>query len=104
MKNLTFFFIFCHLILAVLSCDSTNKSPKSNGQNENIDSFESALPHGSALANIEMSDEDKLKLAKAIGKEAILITLDSLKILLSKIAVGGVYITFGASIARNAWK
>jgi len=67
------------MILSTQSCDSTKESPDANGQNETVDSFESALPHGSSLANIEMTDEDKLKLAKAVGKEAVLISIDSLQ-------------------------
>ena len=78
MKNIVYCFGCFYLIFYLQSCNSATDSPEENTQNERIDSFESALPHGSSLPNIEMSDEDKLKLAKAVGKEAILITIDSL--------------------------
>ncbi len=79
MKN-NFISWFCILLnIAVLSCEAPKKDPsEKNNQVEHIDSFESALPHGSSLGDTEMSDEDKLKLAEAVGKKAELIKLETL--------------------------
>ncbi len=64
--------------LFLFSCDSGNDPSKENNEVVRIDSFESALPHGASLAESVLSDEDKLKLAKATGKKAVLISIDSL--------------------------
>ncbi len=79
MKYKMFYLLGLFSYLFILSCDSPDNTPKNNDAIERIDSFESALPHGTSLAQIEMSDEDKLKLAKAVGKKAILISIDSLQ-------------------------
>ena len=70
--------IFC-LFALITSCTSSNDAPENKVMSEPVDSFESALPHGAALPTKELSEVDKLKLAKASGKEAILVSLDSLQ-------------------------
>lgn len=79
MKYKLFYLLCFYSYLSILSCDQGSKTTENSGQIERIDSFESALPHGSSLAEIEMTDEDKLKLAKAVGKKALNITIDSLQ-------------------------
>jgi thiol-disulfide isomerase/thioredoxin len=76
---MTYKLLICFSYLFMMGCDSSDNSQKENVQIERIDSFASAVPHGVSLAERELSDEDKLKLAKAVGKEAVLITIDSLK-------------------------
>ncbi len=73
-------YLFClYIVFFGQSCDSRIHSGSDAEHTEAIDSFESALPHGTALPSTELSDEDRLKLAKAIGKSAKLISLDSLQ-------------------------
>jgi len=79
MKYKLFYLLSLLSIFSAFSCDSNNTASQTNVENEPVDSFESAVPHGAALPGSEMSDEDKLKLAKAIGKKAILISTDSLQ-------------------------
>ena len=66
-------------IFYAFSCDSNSTGSQTIVENDPIDSFESALPHGASLQGSELSDEDKLKLAKAVGKKALLISTDSLQ-------------------------
>ena len=79
MKNNFIFFIGLWSMIFASSCNSENKPIGKNNSKAVIDSFDSALPHGSTLSNAELTDEDKLKLAKALGKKAISISLDSLQ-------------------------
>ncbi len=74
-----YFLIFLCLYFILLGCGSNDNPPQDEDYLQQIDSFESAMPHGTPLPAAELSYEDKLKLAKAVGKKAILITVDSLK-------------------------
>ena len=78
MKNILLCLIYLTTSIYLISCEQRSSNSEDTTQVEHIDSFESALPHGSSLGEIEMTDEDKLKLAKAVGKKAILISIDSL--------------------------
>ena len=57
--------LWCIITLFALlfSCNNTSKTEK-----KEIDPFEAAMPHGKSLPDQELSEADKLKLAKAIGK------------------------------------
>lgn len=79
MKFRIYYLIYLWPCLFSVGCNSSGNPPKDNEQLQHIDSFESAVPHGSSLPAAELSYEDKLKLAKAVGKKATLITVDSLK-------------------------
>ena len=88
MKNKLIYFLSLLSFVIANGCNSPNEAPETIEQVVSIDSFDSALPHGSSLGEIEMSDEDKLKLAKAVGKKAILITVDSLQYIIKNDSSG----------------
>lgn len=69
-----FFFIY---IILIYSCSSGDPSNQKMDE-VYIDSFESALPHGKMLEVGELSDVDKIKLAKANGIEAKILPVDSI--------------------------
>lgn len=79
MKYKLFYLLVCCSFLLTMSCESSGNSSKIDQQTERIDSFDSALPHGASLTERELSDADKLKLGNALGKKAILVSLDSLQ-------------------------
>ena len=90
MKQLT---IHVLLIFLFFSCSSGNKEQSATEDNP-IDSFESALPHGKMLKERELSDEDKIKLAKATGRKAEVLTFDALKALIEEDSSGLVIYNF----------
>lgn len=94
MKYKLFYLLSLLSIFYVISCNSSDNSSQVNDQYEPIDSFESALPHGASLPESEMSDEDKLKLGKAVGKKAILISVDSLLEIIENDSSGWCLYTF----------
>lgn len=67
-------------ILGILFLSACQQGPGSDktANATPIDSFESALPHGKALPDENLSDEEKFKLANASGRQAIEIEVDSL--------------------------
>lgn len=64
-------------ILFVYSC-STEDQQNTKFPDNPIDSFESAIPDGKQLPMQELSDEDRIKLAKASGKQAETLPFDTL--------------------------
>lgn len=69
--------ICCFLLLQ--GCASDKQDTTTSSKMAKIDSFESAMPHGQSLANTELSDEDKVKLARAKGRKAEIISFDTLQ-------------------------
>ena len=71
------------MLVIFLACESDPEKP-SPVVTIKTDSFETALPHGTALPSVELSDEDKIKIAKASGRQSSPITLDTLLELINR--------------------
>lgn len=83
---------FC-LIILLFACSNEHGENTKIPDNP-VDSFESAIPHGQALPETDLSDEDRLKLARASGRETMYISTDSLSSLINLDSMGLVIFNF----------
>ncbi len=80
MKNYPIILLGCMLLLC--SCGTETEGSESSS-NEVFDPHQAAIPDSDTQLEVELSDEDKKKLAEAVGKEAEDISLQSLNAILS---------------------
>lgn len=80
--------------MIILTTCQSDQSQNTNNPDNPVDSFESALPHGKPLPDLELSDADKLKLAMASGREAFPISPDSLSAIIDTDSVGLIIFNF----------
>jgi hypothetical protein len=90
-QSITLLTLFSLLIFWTCSAPDGQDTNMPHNQ---IDSFESAIPHGTPLSQTEFSALEKSKLRSARGKEVELISVDSLRYMFDRDSIGLVLYNF----------